>query len=228
MAQTSVLKAEVRDRVGKGAARAVRRQDQIPAVIYGDKKPPIPITLPQREVTQRLHAGGFLTHLLQIEVNGEAIRVIPKDFQLDPVRDFLIHVDFLRVGEGAKLTLDVPVHFVNHPESPGLKRGGVLNIVRHAVEMVVPADAIPEFIEVDLTGLDIGDSVHISAVTLPDGVAPTITDRDFTIATIAGAAAMVSEEEEEEAAEGEEAEGEEAEGEEKAEGEAEEGKGEED
>ena len=227
MAQTSVLKAEVRDRVGKGAARAVRRKDMIPAVIYGDKKPPIPITLPQREVTQRLQAGGFLTHLLQIEVNGEEIRVIPKDFQLDPVRDFLIHVDFLRVGEGAKLTLDVPVHFVNHPESPGLKRGGVLNIVRHAVEMVVPADAIPEFIEVDLTGLDIGDSVHISAVTLPEGATPTITDRDFTIATIAGAAAMVSEEEEE-AAEGEEAEGEAAEGEEKAEGEAEEGKGEED
>jgi large subunit ribosomal protein L25 len=225
MAQTSVLKAEVRDRVGKGTARAVRRQDKVPAVIYGDKKPPIPITLAQREVSQRLHAGGFLTHLLQIEVNGEEIRVIPKDFQLDPVRDFLIHVDFLRVGEGAKLTLDVPVHFVNQPDSPGLKRGGVLNVVRYAVEMVVPADAIPEFIEVDLAGLDIGDSVHISAITLPDGVTPTITDRDFTIATIAGAAALVSEEEEE--AEGEEAEGEGAEEGAEAEGEAEEGKAEE-
>jgi large subunit ribosomal protein L25 len=225
MAQTSVLKAEVRDRVGKGTARAVRRQDMVPAVIYGDKKPPIPIVLAQREVTQRLHAGGFLTHLLQIEVNGEKIRVIPKDFQLDPVRDFLMHVDFLRVGRGAKLTLEVPVHFMNQPDSPGLKRGGVLNVVRHTVEMVVPADAIPEFIEVDLTGLDIGDSVHISSVTLPDGVTPTITDRDFTIATIAGAAAMVSEEEE--AAEGEEAEGEGAEEGAAAEGEAEEGKAEE-
>jgi large subunit ribosomal protein L25 len=187
MAQITELKAEVRDRVGKGAARAVRRQDKIPAVIYGDKKPPIPITLPQRETTQRLHAGGFLTHLLDIDVDGEKIRVIPKDYQLDPVRDFLIHVDFLRVGEGARLTLDVPVHFVNHPASPGLKRGGVLNIVRHGIELHVPADAIPEFIEVDLAGLDIGDSVHISHVTLPAGTSPTITDRDFTIATIAGA-----------------------------------------
>jgi large subunit ribosomal protein L25 len=205
MAQTSVLKAEVRDRVGKGTARAVRRQDKVPAVIYGDRKPPIPIALPQREMTQRLHAGGFLTHLMQIEVDGEDIRVIPKDYQLDPVRDFLIHVDFLRVGEGARLTLDVPVHFVNHPDSPGLKRGGVLNVVRHAVEMVVPADAIPEFIEVDLAGLDIGDSVHISAVTLPEGVVPTITDRDFTIATIAGSAAMLPEEEEKAEAEAAEA-----------------------
>ncbi len=222
MAQTDVLKAEVRDRVGKGAARAVRRQDRIPAVIYGDKKPPIPIVLPQRDVTQRLHAGGFLTRLMNIEVNGEQIRVIPKDYQLHPVRDFILHVDFLRVGEGAQLTLEVPVRFENHPESPGLKRGGVLNVVRHAIELVVPADAIPEAIEVDLTGLDIGDSVHISAVTLPDGVTPTITDRDFTIATIAGAAAMLPEEDEE-AAEGEEAEGEAAEG---AEGEAAEEKGE--
>ncbi|MGH6924874.1 MAG: 50S ribosomal protein L25/general stress protein Ctc [Propylenella sp.] len=222
MAQTSVLKAEARERVGKGAARAVRREDKIPAVIYGDKKPPIPISLPQREVTQRLHAGGFLTHLMQIEVNGEEMRVIPKDYQLDPVRDFLIHVDFLRVGEGARLTLDVPVHFRNHVDSPGLKRGGVLNVVRHAIELVVPADTIPEFIEVDLTGLEIGDSFHISSVALPEGVVPTVK-RDFTIATIAGSAAMLPEEEEakpegEEVVEGEEAaEGEKAEGEEPAE-----------
>jgi large subunit ribosomal protein L25 len=219
MAQITELKAELRDRVGKGAARAVRRQDKIPAVIYGDKKSPIPISLPQRDLTQRLHAGGFLTHLVEIVVDGEKIRAIPKDYQLDPVRDFLVHVDFLRVGEGALLTLDVPVHFVNHGVSPGLKRGGVLNVVRHSVEMIVPADAIPEFIEVDLAGLEIGDSVHISAVTLPEGVKPTITDRDFTVATIAGAAAMKPEGEEEakpEAAEvpvAEEAEGEaEAEG----------------
>jgi len=225
MAQLTELKAEVRDRVGKGAARAVRRQDMVPAVIYGDRKPPLSITLPQRELTNRLHAGGFLTHLVEIEVDGEKIRAIPKDFQLDPVRDFLIHVDFLRVGEGARLNLNVPVHFTNHPASPGLKRGGVLNVVRHTVPLAVPADAIPEFIEVDLSGLDIGDSVHISAVTLPEGVKPTITDRDFTIATIAGAAAMIPEADETAAAaapaEGEEgaaAEGGEAkaEGEEKA------------
>jgi len=193
MAQLIELKAEVRERVGKGAARAVRRQDKVPAVIYGDKKPPLSISLPQREMTRRLHAGGFLTHLVEIDVNGEKVRAIPKDFQLDPVRDFLIHVDFLRVGEGALLTLNVPVHFTNHPASPGLKRGGVLNVVRHAVEMYVPADAIPEFIEVDLTGLDIGDSVHISAIKLPEGARPTITDRDFTVATIAGAAAVIPE-----------------------------------
>ena len=191
MAQTSVLKAELRDRAGKGAARSVRREDKVPAVIYGDKKPPIPISLPQRETTHRLHAGGFLTHLVEIEVNGETIRAIPKDYQLDPVKDSLIHVDFLRVGEGARLTIAVPVHFKNHPGSPGLKRGGVLNIVRHSIDMVVPADAIPEFVEVDLTGLEIGDSVHISAIALPEGAVPTIRGRDFTVATIAGAASVV-------------------------------------
>jgi large subunit ribosomal protein L25 len=196
MAQLTELKAEARERVGKGAARAVRRQDKVPAVIYGDRKPPIAISLPIHELTQYLHAGGFLTHLVEIALDGERIRAIPKDYQLDPVRDFLVHVDFLRVGEGARLTLNVPVHFTNHVASPGLKRGGVLNVVRHAVEMVVPADAIPEFIEVDLSGLDIGDSVHISSVTLPEGTVPTITDRDFTVATIAGAAAMIPDPEE--------------------------------
>lgn len=185
MAQASALKAEVRDRVGKGTARALRREDKIPAVIYGDKKPPISIALPQREMTHRLHAGGFLTHLVEIEVGDETIRVIPKDYQLDPVKDFLVHIDFLRVGEGATLTLEVPVHFINHLDSPGLKRGGTLNVVRHAVELYVPVNAIPEFITVDLAGLNIGDSVHISMVSLPEGVSPTITDRDFTVATIA-------------------------------------------
>jgi large subunit ribosomal protein L25 len=218
MAQTSVLKAEARDRVGKGAARSVRREDKVPAVIYGDRKPPMPISLNLHEMTQRLHAGGFLTHLVEIEVGGETIRAIPKDYQLDPVRDFLVHVDFLRVGEGARLRLNVPVHFINHVDSPGLKRGGVLNVVRHAIEMIVPADAIPEFVVVDLAGLEIGDSVHISAIPLPDGVKPTITDRDFTVATVAGAAAVLPEAEEAAAAtvEG-------AEGAPKAEGEAEAG-----
>jgi large subunit ribosomal protein L25 len=196
MAQTSVLKAEARERVGKGAARATRREDKVPGVIYGDRRPPMPISLPQRELTQRLHAGGFLTHLVQIEVNGEKIRAIPKDYQLDPVRDFLIHVDFLRVGEGARLTIAVPVHFINHADSPGLKRGGVLNVVRHAIDMVVPADAIPESVTVDLAGLEIGDSVHISAIKLPEGAVPTIRGRDFTVATIAGAASALPEVEE--------------------------------
>jgi large subunit ribosomal protein L25 len=186
MSETYELKAEVRDGVGKGASRAVRRQGKIPAVIYGDKQPAIPIALPLKETTLRVQAGGFLTHVVTVDVGGERIRVIPKDYQLDPVRDFLLHVDFLRVAEGTRLTLDIPVHFINEHASPGLKRGGALNIVRHAIELYVPVDAIPEFIEVDLTGLEIGDSLHISAVTLPGGVTPTITDRDFTIATIAG------------------------------------------
>jgi large subunit ribosomal protein L25 len=222
MAQTSVLKAEVRERGGKGAARAVRREEKVPAVIYGDKKPPMMISLPLRETTRRLHAGGFLTHHVQIEVGGETIRAIPKDYQLDPVRDFLVHVDFLRVGEGARLTIAVPVHFKNHADSPGLKRGGVLNVVRHTIDMWVPADAIPEFVEVDLSGLDIGDSVHISAIALPEGVSPTIRGRDFTVATIAGAASVLPEVEEGAApAEGEAVEGEAAAaGEAGAEGEA--------
>lgn len=186
MAQPNELTAEVRDGVGKGAARAVRRKGLVPAVIYGEKKSPIPIALPSKELTLRLHAGGFLTHTLQIQVGGETIRVIPKDYQLDPVRDFLIHVDFLRVSEGARLVLEVPVRFLNEAMSPGIKRGGALNIVRHAIELSVPVDAIPESIEVDLAELDIGDSVHISAITLPAGSTPTISDRDFTIVTIAG------------------------------------------
>lgn len=186
MSESNELTAELRDGVGKGAARAVRRQGKVPAVIYGDNKPPIPVSLPLKETTLRLQAGGFLTHILNIDVGGETIRVIPKDYQLDPVRDFLLHVDFLRIGAGARLTLDIPVHFINEEASPGLKRGGALNIVRHAIELHVPVDSIPEFIEADLTGLDIGDSLHISAISLPEGVAPTITDRDFTIATIAG------------------------------------------
>jgi large subunit ribosomal protein L25 len=186
MSETYELTAEAREGVGKGASRAVRRQGRIPAVIYGDKQPAIPISLPLKEMTRRLQSGGFLTHIVTIDVGGEKIRVIPKDYQLDPVRDFLMHVDFLRVGEGARLTLDIPVHFINEHASPGLKRGGALNIVRHTIELYVPVDAIPEFIEVDLTGLEIGDSLHISAVQLPPGVTPTIAGRDFTIATIAG------------------------------------------
>jgi large subunit ribosomal protein L25 len=193
MSETNELTAEVRDGVGKGAARAVRRQGKVPAVIYGDKKPPMPIALPLKELTRRLHAGGFLTHIATIDVDGEKIRVIPRDYQLDPVKDFLTHVDFLRVGEGARLRIEVPVHFRNEQASPGIKRGGALNVVRHTIELFVPADAIPESIDVDLTGLDIGDSLHISAVNLPEGVTPTITDRDFTIATIAGSGGAAAE-----------------------------------
>jgi large subunit ribosomal protein L25 len=224
MSETYELKAEVRDRVGKGAARAVRRQGKIPGVIYGAKKPPIPILLPYKEIHQRIHAGGFLTTLATVDIDGEKIRVIPKDFQLDPVRDFPMHVDFLRISAGARITVDLPVHFVNEDDSPGLERGGVLNVVRHTVEVEVPVEAIPDALVADLSGFDIGDSIHISHVPLPEGVRPTITDRDFTIATIAAPAVLKTPEEEaEEAVEAEEAEVREArEGEQEAEAEKEE------
>ncbi|WP_309083232.1 50S ribosomal protein L25/general stress protein Ctc [Chelativorans sp.] len=205
--QSYELTAEARERVGKGSARALRRSGKIPAVIYGDKKPPLSITLPYKEVFQRIHAGGFRTTIATIDVAGEKIQVLPKDYQLDPVRGFAMHVDFLRVGRNTVVTVNVPVHFVNDDKAPGIKRGGVLNVVRHEVEFTCPADAIPDFIEVDLTGLDIGDSLHISAVKLPEGVKPTITDRDFTVATIAAPAGLRSEE-----AEGGEAEAPQAEG----------------
>lgn len=185
MAESYELAATVRERVGKGAARALRRDGKIPAVIYGDGKPAIPIALPTKEMFLRLHKGGFLTTVATIDVNGEKIRALPRDYQLDRIRDTLVHIDFFRVSGHSLITVEIPVHFVNDDKAPGLKAGGVLNIVRHEVELECPADAIPDHITCDLTGLEIGDSLHISAVTLPEGVAPTIRDRDFTIATIA-------------------------------------------
>jgi len=187
------LTASVRNRVGKGAARASRREGKIPAVIYGNKQAPLAIELSHKEIFLKLHAGGFLTTVATIDVGGEKIRVIPRDYSLHPVTDQPIHVDFLRVSAGSTIHVEIPVQFVNEEKSPGLKRGGVLNIVRHEIEVVCPADAIPDHIVVDLTGLEINDSVHISAVSLPEGVKPTI-DRDFTVATIAAPAALTSEE----------------------------------
>lgn len=189
------LKAEARERVGKGSSRELRRNGFIPAVIYGDKQSPLAIALSTNEVTKRIHAGGFMTTVATIDVNGEKIQVLPKDYQLDPVRDFTMHVDFLRVSGNTEVSVEVPVHFVNEEKSPGIKIGGVLNIVRHEVELLCPANDIPEFLTVDLTGAKIGDSLHISAVKLPAGVRPVISDRDFTIATIVAPAAGVAQEE---------------------------------
>ena len=191
--ETYVLKAEARERVGKGSARELRRNGFIPAVIYGDKQAPIAIALSTNEVTKRIHAGGFMTTIATLEVDGKKIQVLPKDYQLDPVRDFTMHVDFLRVSKDTEVTVDVPVHFINEEKS-AIKIGGVLNVVRHTVEFQCPANAIPEFITVDLAGHKIGDSLHISHVTLPKGVKPVITDRDFTIATIVAPAGGVEEE----------------------------------
>lgn len=186
------LKAVARERVGKGSSRELRRNGSIPAVIYGDKQAPISIVLDTNEVTKRIHAGGFMTTVASIQVGGEKINVLPKDYQLDPVRDFVLHVDFLRVSADSKVVVQVPVHFINEEKS-AIKIGGVLNIVRHEVELHCPANAIPEFITVDLAGHKIGDSLHISHVKLPKGVTPVIADRDFTIATIVAPAGGVSE-----------------------------------
>ena len=194
MAAATELKAQARDRVGKGAARELRRQGLVPAVIYGDKKPPVTVSITYKDAMKRIYAGGFLSHVITLDVDGEKHTVIPRDYQLDPVKDFAIHVDFLRIGAGSRLNVEVHVHFTNEEASPGLKRGGVLNIVQHTVELSCPADAIPEEITVDLTGKDIGDSIHISAIALPAGVTPTIKDRDFTIATIVAPSGLKSEE----------------------------------
>jgi len=193
MSTSYELTASVRNRVGKGAARASRREGKIPAVIYGSKQAPLAIELSHKEIYLKLHAGGFLTTIATIDVEGEKIRVIPRDYALHPVTDQPIHVDFLRVSAGSTIHVEIPVQFVNEDKAPGLKRGGVLNIVRHEIEVTCPADAIPDHIVVDLTDADIGDSIHIASVKLPEGVKPTI-DRDFTIATIAAPAALASEE----------------------------------
>lgn len=191
--ETYELKAEARELVGKGSARELRRNGFIPAVIYGDKQAPVSIAINTNEVTKRIHAGGFMTTVATIDVDGKKYKVLPKDYQLDPVRDFTMHVDFLRVSGNTQVSVEIPVHFVNEDKSPGLKVGGVLNIVRHEVEVHCPADAIPEFFTVDLSGHKIGDSIHISEVTLPKGVTPVITDRDFTIATIIAPAGGIDE-----------------------------------
>jgi large subunit ribosomal protein L25 len=184
MAETKALTATVRSGTGKGAARSVRREGRIPAVIYGGGDPPEPITLDYREINKLIYAGHFLTTIFEIDLGNGKHRVIPRDYQLDPIKDLPLHVDFLRLKAGTSLRVNVPVHFINQDISPGLKKGGSLNIVRHFVEMRVPAEAIPDSITVDLANLDIAESLHISAVTLPEGCKPTVADRDFTVATI--------------------------------------------
>jgi len=215
MPDISELQVEAREATGKGAARALRRQNRIPAVVYGSDTPPRAISVGRRDLEQELARGGFQNRLLNLKLDDKDQRVLPREVQFHVVTDVPIHVDFLRLAEDAELALMVPMVFINEEECEGLRRGGVLNVVRHEIEVSCRADAIPETIECDLTGLDIGDSIHISAISLPEGVAPTITDRDFTIATIA--APSLKTEEEEAAEEGEEIEGEEIEGEAEAE-----------
>jgi len=213
MADIITLVAEQRQRSGKGNAREARRNGRIPAIIYGNKEKPVSITVERRLLEQELGKSGFFIRLLDVDIGGTKHRVLPRDTQYHPVTDVPMHVDFLRYSADRKITIEVPVHFLNEAESPGLKSGGVINIVRHTIAVLCTADQIPDAFEVDLAGLDIGDSVHASTLALPQGVELTITDRDFTVATIAAPTVMPVDDEVEEDVEG-------VEGEEGAEGEA--------
>lgn len=196
MSETLNLSAETRDRVGKGASRSLRREGRVPAVIYGNKQDPEGIHVSERELAKLLGTGHFMNSVVMI--NGQ--RTLPKDVAFDVVTDRPIHVDFLRIGEHTTVHVNVPILFTDEEESKGIKRGGVLNIVRHDLELVCDAAEIPDDITVSLKGFDVGDSIHISAVTLPKGVTPAITDRDFTIATIVAPSALKSSEGDNEAA----------------------------
>ena len=211
MSDMTTISASERERVGKGSARAARRAGLVPAVIYGDKKDPVGITMEAREITKIVHQPGIFGRLLEIDVAGTKSTVLTRDIQFHPVSDVVMHLDFLRVSQSATVAVAVPVEFINEDKCPGIKIGGVLNVVRFEVELNCPATAIPEKITIDLDGVKIGDSIHISAIPLPEGVSPTITDRDFTVATLASPGGGVKNEDDEDAADGEEADAEESE-----------------
>jgi large subunit ribosomal protein L25 len=183
MATVREFKATARPKAGKGASRAVRREGRVPGVIYGDNQPPLNISLDQAELALRIFAGKFLTTLCEVDVDGNKIRVIPRDFQIDPVRDAPVHVDFMRLGKGATIRVKVPVHMINADQSPGIKRGGTVNIVTHTLDVRCPAEAIPEAFVVDLAGLEINHSKHLSDINLPPDVRPYIQG-DATLVTI--------------------------------------------
>ena len=203
MSDLLTLSAEARDRAGKGASRAHRREGRVPAVIYGMKEDAVSIHIEEKRLVKELQSGHFMNTIVMLEIDGKTIRTLPKDVQFHPVNDRPLHVDFLRISEHAKITVAVPVIFVDEEESPGIKRGGVLNVVRHELELVCDAAEIPEQIEISLKGYEVGDSIHISAVDLPEGVESAITDRDFTIATVVAPSALRSSEDAAEDAEGE-------------------------
>ena len=192
MSEAMKLAAGLRERAGKGASRAVRLTGRVPAVIYGDKQAPVTIHVPEKELTKLLHTGHFMNSVVELDLDGATHRTLPRDVQFHVVSDRPIHVDFLRLAVGGSIAVEVPVHFTDEDKSPGMKRGGTLNIVRHEVELNCPSDAIPDQLDFSLAGLDIGDSIHISAITLPDGVTAVITDRDFTIATLVAPSALQS------------------------------------
>ena len=208
MSEQLTLSAEKRERAGKGASRALRNQGRVPAVVYGGNQQPLSIHIEEKLLVKSLQSGHFMNSLVMIDVDGGAVRTLPKDIQFHPVTDRPVHVDFFRVAEHATVTVAIPIRFVGEEESHGLKRGGVLNAVRHELELVCDAAEIPDEVVISLAGTDIGDSIHISHVTLPEGVTSAITDRDFTIATIVAPSGVKAEAAEAaaaaEAAEGEE------------------------
>ncbi len=203
MSDALTLPAELRERAGKGASRELRRQGRVPAVIYGGKEEPTAIHIEERLLVRQLGTGHFMNSIVMVEIGGKPVRTIPKDVALHPVTDRPLHADFLRLAKDAKIHVQVPVVFANEEASPGLKKGGVLNVVRHELELVCESDKIPDEIVLDVTGLEVGDSIHISHVTLPEGSVSAITDRDFTIATIVAPSALKQTEGVAEAAPGE-------------------------
>ena len=194
MSDTLTLPAETRERAGKGASRALRREGRTPAVIYGGNEEPLAIHVEEKLLVKQLGTGHFFNSIVELEVGGKTVRTLPKDVAFHPVNDRPLHADFLRLSANATVHVNVPVIFANEEASPGLKRGGVLNIVRHELELICQADKIPDDIAIDVTGLEVGASIHISHVKLPEGSKSAITDRDFTIATIVAPSGLRSEE----------------------------------
>ena len=194
MSDTLTLPAETRERAGKGASRALRREGRVPAVIYGGNEEPVAIHVEEKLLIKQLGTGHFFNSIVEVEVGGKTVRTLPKDVAFHPVSDRPLHADFLRLSANATIHVNVPVVFANEEASPGLKRGGVLNIVRHELELICQADKIPDEIAIDVTGLEVGASIHISHVKLPAGSKSAITDRDFTIATIVAPSGLRSEE----------------------------------
>ena len=206
MTDTNVISAQARSLTGKGPARRMRNEGRMPAIIYGGKEDALGVSINIAEFSKEFHRPGFFTRLYNVNIDDDTVRVLPRDVQLHPVTDIPLHADFLRFVKGAKIAVHIAVRFEGQEECEGLKRGGVINVVRHEIELMCPVEAIPDPLVADIAGMNIGDSVHISQIALPEGVTPTITDRDFTVATIAAPTIHVEEEEEsdEEGEEGEE------------------------
>ncbi len=196
MSDALTLPAERRERAGKGASRALRREGRVPAVIYGGNEEPVMIHIEAKELFRQMMTGHFMNSIVQVEVDGKPVRTIPKDVAMDPVKDRPTHVDFLRLSKDSKIEVQIPVVFINEEASPGLKKGGVLNVVRHELDLICPSDDIPDEIQIDVTGKEVGDAIHISEITLPKGSVSAITDRDFTIATLVAPSALKKSEDE--------------------------------